>query len=128
MQNKIPSQITMKKPLSPQFSPVPPSVQSSRFNSSTVQCFPFRRPLFAVGSSILLLLSAGCQVLTYSSPTGERFTRSSLGANTSIQSLSLDSATNGLRHLELNGYQNDSTQALGTVTEAAVKAAIQGAK
>src|SRR5258706_13731231 len=34
--------------------------------------------------SALGLLLTGCQVLTYTSPNGERFTRSSFGANTSI--------------------------------------------
>ena len=80
----------------------------------------------------LLCLSAltlcGCQVLTYRGPSGETFTRSSLGANTTISSLTVESDTNGLRRVELRGYQNDSNQALGTVTEAAVKAAIQSAK
>jgi len=78
---------------------------------------------------ILLIFGAcGCQVLTYHGPTGERFTRSSLGANTSISSLTIESGTNGVRRVELRGYQNDTAQALGTVTEAAVKAAIQSAK
>ena len=78
---------------------------------------------------ILVILGAcGCQVLTYHGPTGERFTRSSLGANTSISSLTIESGTNGVRRVELRGYQNDTAQALGTVTEAAVKAAIQSAK
>jgi len=73
-------------------------------------------------------LVCGCQVLTYTSPTGERFTRSSLGANTSLQSLACEVTTNGLRRVELRGYQNDSAQALGAVTEAAVRAALQSVK
>ena len=88
---------------------------------------PVKNP-FRVGCCLLalgcLLLVTGCQVLTYHSPTGERFSRSSIGANTSIASLSVDSDTNGLRSVKLQGYQNDGTQALGTVTDAAVKAAI----
>jgi hypothetical protein len=75
-----------------------------------------------------LLIATGCQVLTYRSPQGERFTRSSLGTKTSIQSLTVDSDTNGVRSVKLEGYQNDSTQALGAVTEAAVRAALQGVK
>jgi hypothetical protein len=75
-----------------------------------------------------LVLFTGCQVLTYSSPQGEHFTRSSLGTKTSIQSLRVDSDTNGVRSVKLEGYQNDSTQALGAVTEAAVRAALQGVK
>jgi hypothetical protein len=81
--------------------------------------------------AVLTLLTTalcGCQVLTYRGPSGETFTRSSLGANTSLSSLTVETDTNGLRRVELRGYQNDNTQALGTVTEAAVKAAIQSAK
>ena len=79
--------------------------------------------------TFVTLVTSGCQLLTYTSPTGERFTRSSLGANTSIQSLAIEASTNGLlRRVELRGYQNDASQAMGAVTEAAVRAAIQGAK
>src|SRR5438132_14388151 len=78
--------------------------------------------------TFLTLATSGCQVLTYTTPAGDRFTRSSLGANTSIQSLAFEAATNGLRRVELRGYENNSSQALGAVTEAAVRAAIQGAK
>jgi hypothetical protein len=78
--------------------------------------------------SLVPLCLCGCQVLTYTSPTGERFTRSSLGANTSIHSLSVESTTNGVRKVHLNGYEQDQTQALGAVTDAAVRAAIQAAK
>jgi len=76
----------------------------------------------------LTLALCGCQVVTYRGPAGETFTRSSLGANTSISSLTVETDTNGLRRVELRGYQNDNAQAVGTVTEAAVKAAIQSAK
>jgi hypothetical protein len=84
----------------------------------------------AGGLSLLAMLLGitGCTVLSYTSATGERFSRASFGANTSISSLSVATGTNGLRQIELRGYQNDSTQALGTVTEAAVRAALQGAK
>ena len=77
---------------------------------------------------LLTVLASGCQVLTYTAPNGERFSRGSLGSATSISSLSVEAGTNGVRRVELRGYQNDSTQALGTVTEAAVRAAIQSAK
>ena len=76
-------------------------------------------------ASVFLVLTCGCQVLTYNGPNGERFSRSSLGANISISSLSVEEGTNGLRRLDMRGYQNDSTQALGVVTEAAVRAALQ---
>src|SRR5207248_655023 len=76
----------------------------------------------------LLLAATGCTMLSYTSPNGERFTRGSLGANTSISSLAIEAGTNGVRRVELRGYQNDSSQALSAVTEAAVKAAIESAK
>jgi len=75
-----------------------------------------------------LVATCGCTVLSYTSPTGEHFTRGSLGANTSISSLAIEAGTNGVRRVELRGYQNDSSQALSAVTEAAVKAAIESAK
>jgi hypothetical protein len=81
-------------------------------------------PLFA----FIALLSTGCQILKYSSPTGERFTRASFASQTAIASLSVESTTNGIRRVELRGYTNDSSQALGTVTDAAVRAAIQSAR
>ena len=79
-------------------------------------------------ASVAVLAFTGCQVLTYRSPTGERFTRSTLGSTTSIASLTVEGDTNGVRHVELKGYQNDSTQALSVITDAAVKAAIQSVK
>jgi hypothetical protein len=88
--------------------------------------FPHRIPALTLGLG--LLATTGCQVFSYSSPTGERFTRSSLGANTSIQSLAIEAGTNGVRRVELRGYDNETSQSLGAVTEAAVKAAIQSAK
>jgi len=78
--------------------------------------------------SAALLAATGCTVLTYSGPNGEHFTRGSLGANTSISSLAIEAGTNGVRRVELRGYQNDSSQALSAVTESAVKAAIESAK
>jgi hypothetical protein len=83
---------------------------------------------FSLLAPAALLAFCGCQVLTYKGPSGERFTRSSLGANTSISSLRVEADTNGVRRVELKGYQNDSTQALGVVTDAAIKAAVQSIK
>jgi hypothetical protein len=40
----------------------------------------------------------------------------------------VEADTNGVRRVQMRGYQNDTSQALGTVTEAAVRAAIQGVK
>lgn len=73
-------------------------------------------------------LLGGCQVLTYEGPQGERLSRLCLGASTAIGSLSLELGTNGVRRVELRGYQSDGTQALSAVTEAAVRGAVQGAK
>jgi hypothetical protein len=77
---------------------------------------------------LTLLAATGCTVLTYTGPNGEHFARGSLGANTSISSLAIEAGTNGVRRVELRGYQQDSSQALSAVTEAAVKAAIESAK
>ena len=79
----------------------------------------------------LLTLSTiltACSVVTYRSPSGERFSRGAIGANTSVSSLSVEADTNGVRRVQMQGYQNDSSQALGIVTEAAVKAAMQAIK
>jgi hypothetical protein len=73
-------------------------------------------------------LLCGCQVLTYTGPGGERFSRVALGNSTAIASLSVETGTNGVRRVELRGYRNDATQALATVTEAAVRAALSQAK
>src|SRR5437016_13668778 len=87
------------------------------------------RPILHLPLSITVLaLATGCQVLTYTSPTGERFTRSSLGSTTSLTYLSVVTETNGLRRVELRGYKDDSSQALRIITESAVKAAIQSVK
>ena len=66
----------------------------------------------------------GCTMFVYTGPGGERFTRTSLGAQTAIASLEVEAGTNGLRRLSLRGYQNETAQALGTVTEAAIRAAL----
>ena len=78
--------------------------------------------------TLLTLAVSGCQALTYVGPNGERFTRSSLGATTAISSLVVEAGTNGLRRVELRGYQSDPNQVLSTVTEAAVRGAVAGAK
>ena len=83
---------------------------------------------FNVLTFLTIFSATGCTVLSYHGPNGEHFTRGSLGANTSISSLAIEAGTNGVRRVELRGYQNDSSQALSAVTEAAVKAAIESAK
>jgi hypothetical protein len=89
---------------------------------------PTQRPALL---ALLLVFTAGwgvgCQVLTYRGPNGERFTRGSLGSTIAISALTVETGSNGLRRVEMRGYRNDSTQALSTVTEAAVRAALQGA-
>ncbi len=101
-------------------------VQGSRFG------VPIHHPrssiLSAAVLAILALAAIGCQSLTYTGPNGEQFTRRSLGTQTAISELTVETTTNGLRRVELRGYTNDSTTAIGTVTEAAVRAALQGAK
>ncbi len=73
-----------------------------------------------------LVLLCGCQSLRYVGPNGERLSRFALGAQTSIAALELVTGTNGVRRIHMQGYQSDSTQAMGAVTEAAVRAALQG--
>ena len=91
-----------------------------------------KQPVLKIILGIHLVCAAaivsGCQVLTYVSPAGERVTRASFGLNTSISSLSVETSSNGLQRVELRGYQNDSAQTLGAITEAAVRSAIQTVK
>jgi hypothetical protein len=74
-----------------------------------------------------ITVAAGCQRLSYTGPNGERLSRTSFASKTSISQLTVEVATNGIRRVEMKGYQNDSTQAIGAVTEAAVRAAVQAA-
>lgn len=78
--------------------------------------------------ALLPLCLSACQVLSYEGPNGERFSRRSLGTTTALAVLTVEAGSNGVRRVELRGYHNDSAQALGTVTEAAVRAAIGAAK
>jgi hypothetical protein len=84
--------------------------------------------LFALSPLLIAPLLCGCQVLSYTGPGGERLSRIALGNSTVIASLSVETGTNGIRRVELRGYRNDSTQALATVTEAAVRAILSQAK
>ncbi len=76
------------------------------------------------GLAIAAALACGCQHLSYSGPNGERFSRTVLGTTTSLASLVVESGSNGIRRVELHGYTNEASKALGTVTEAAVRAAL----
>ena len=90
--------------------------------------FPSLTKLVRLASAALLAaIACGCQVLSYTGPNGERFVRTTFGASSSISSLTVEADTNGVRRVELHGYTNDATQALGTVTEAAVRAAMGAA-
>jgi hypothetical protein len=115
-----------------------PNPELNRANSIHAYArFPSSGRLFQCGSRKrfwLLLLSlvfaagtCGCQVLSYTSASGENFRRISLGTVTSISALDVESDTNGVRRVQLRGYQNDSAQALSAVTEAAVRAAVNSA-
>jgi len=84
-----------------------------------------RRRGLGAALAALTLFASGCQVLTYTGPSGEHFSRTSVGSSTSIAALTVESDTNGLRRVELRGYTNDNSQALGAVTEAAVRAALR---
>ena len=83
-----------------------------------------RLKCFALLAALPVLCTA-CQVLTYSGPNGERFSRSTFATTTTISSLAVETDTNGVRRVQLEGYQNNATQALGIVTEAAVRAALR---
>ena len=87
--------------------------------------FPFLLVLSSMGMGLMV---SGCTFLTYTGANGEHISRGALGASTAIASLSLETSTNGVRRVELRGYQSETTQAMGAVTEAAVRAALQGVK
>lgn len=74
------------------------------------------------------LLGSGCAVMRYNGPEGESFSRVALGTRTGLSSLMVQTGTNGIRTIELRGYNADSLSALGAVTEAAVRAAVTGTK
>lgn len=83
-----------------------------------------RFPGRILAAALLAVTASGCQSLSYTAPTGERFSRLSFGAKLTIASLSVTTTTNGVRGVELRGYENDSAQALGLLTEAAVRGAL----
>lgn len=80
----------------------------------------------AIGAVAVAAALCGCQSISYTSPTGEKFNRVSVGSKLAIGSLSVTPDTNGTRGIELRGYENDSAQAIGTLTEAAVRGALSG--
>ena len=90
------------------------------------------KPKSTMAAAAMLGLLAGalcgCQMVSYRSPAGETFTRSALGVNLTLSSLTVETGSNGVRRVEMRGYQNDTSQTAGIVTEAAVRAAISSAK
>ena len=78
--------------------------------------------------AICLAVTCGCQMLTYTGANGEHFSRTAFASATSISSLAIETDTNGVRRVQMQGYQNDASQALGVVTDAAVRAALQTPK
>ncbi len=85
-----------------------------------------KHPAVMAALLALALAATGCSLLSYTSPSGEHFSRYSFGSKTAIASLNVQADTNGVRRVELQGYQNDANTALSTVTEAAVRAAVGG--
>ena len=83
---------------------------------------PLTRKLASL--AILASLATGCTIVSYTTPAGERFTRGSLGANTPIASLTFEAGTNGVRRVDLRGYQTDTAQTIAAATDAAVRAAL----
>jgi len=78
--------------------------------------------------ALAAMVCAGCQSTSYTSPNGEKFSRIAFGTKTSIAGLTVESGTNGVRRLTLRGYRNDQVEALGVVTDAAVRAAMSSVK
>ena len=115
--------------------PGPPPPISHPIPKLTLPPIPSPRALLSAGrrlrAAVLVLpvlLTQGCTMVSYTSPSGERFSRSSFGATTAIAALTVESGTNGVRRVEMHAYTNDANQALGTVTEAAVRAALGAPK
>ena len=73
----------------------------------------------------MIPLVCACSVISYTGSGGERFSRTSIGSATSLSSLVVETGTNGMRRVDLRGYQTETSQVLGVVTEAAVRGALQ---
>ena len=76
----------------------------------------------------VLFVTAGCSTVRYTSPSGEKFARTSFGGKTAVNFLSVERQTNGAAKIVLKGYGQDQVEALGVVTDAAVSAAIKSVK
>ena len=77
--------------------------------------------------SALLVLGAGCTNLSYKSPTGEKFRRTSIGNKTGISSLEITPQTNAAPKVLLKGYQSDSAAGIQSAVEL-FKAGIEAGK
>ncbi len=106
----------------PRLSPPP----RGRWRLAEIEAFIRARSSGAalVSVAVAALLCAGCTVVRYDGPGGERFSRSAIGTASALTALEVETGTNGVRRISLRGYHSDSANALGTVTEAAVRAAM----
>lgn len=75
--------------------------------------------------ALICLLLTGCTHTSYIGVNGERFSRWQLGSLTAVGRLKITPQTNAPPIVELEGYNNDSLQAIGAVTEAAVRGAVK---
>lgn len=71
----------------------------------------------------LAVYGCGCSTrsITYGNAT---YKSVRLGSKEDINSLSIQTDTNGATRIKLEGYKNDQVQAMSAVVEAAVKAAV----
>ena len=74
-----------------------------------------------------VLVCAGCTNLSYKSPTGEKFRRTSIGNKTGISSLEITPQTNAAPKVLLKGYQSDSAAGMQSAVEL-FKAGIEAGK
>jgi uncharacterized protein YceK len=74
----------------------------------------------------IMLSCSGCTVTKWTNGN-ESFSRTSFGITSTAQKISV-SVTPTTRTLTVTGYQNNGTESLGAVTEAAVTAAIKSAR
>ena len=116
----------VREPMQPVLAGAMVSSESSSSRSALTS-----RPAFFIMRKIclpfvcILVLTAGCTVTSYTSPTGEKFSRTAIGTKTSVGELSVAADAGGVRSLKLKQYSNDHTETAAAVTEAAVRAALK---
>jgi hypothetical protein len=64
-----------------------------------------------------LLMISGCQLLSYTTPQGETFTRFSFGPDVMFQGLHVAKSPTTMS-VDIQGYKSESHQALETVSQA----------